>query len=93
MREAEELVNSLGLGSDSVARAPADPATGDVLASRMSISVPLEPESFLDEKQEGPCNMAGRVFHAGAFPTGAHHPLMGPDTVHAQAGPQWQVVT
>ena len=34
--------------------------------------------------------MAGRVFHAGAFPTGAHHPLMGPENHGARPG--WATV-
>ena len=30
--------------------------------------------------------MASRVFHAGAFPTGTHHPLMGPENHGARSG-------
>lgn len=30
--------------------------------------------------------MASRVFHAGAFPTGTHHPLMGPENHGAHSG-------
>lgn len=34
--------------------------------------------------------MASRVFHTGAFPTGAHHPLMGPEDHGAHPG--WATV-
>lgn len=43
MREAEELVNSLGLGSDLLP-GPADPATGGCSGLKNGPSVPLEPE-------------------------------------------------
>lgn len=34
--------------------------------------------------------MASRVFHAGAFPTGAHHPFMGPEDHSTHPG--WATV-
>ena len=66
----------LGLGSD-LSPGPADP--------RMAIPVPLESGELPGREAGGP-HVAGRVFHAGAFPTGAHHPLMGPENHGAHPG-------
>lgn len=58
---------------------------GDTLASGMTISVALESRELPGREARGP-HVASRVFHAGAFPTGANHPLMGPEDHGAHPG-------
>lgn len=84
MREAEELVNSWGWAV-TCCQAQLTQLLGDALASRMPISVPLEPGELPGREAAGP-HVAGRVFHTGAFPTGAHHALMGPENHSAHPG-------
>ena len=84
MREAEELVNSWGWAV-TCHQAQLTQLLWDALASRMAIPVPLESGELPGREAGGP-HVAGRVFHAGAFPTGAHHPLVGPENHGARPG-------
>lgn len=62
---------------------------GDTLASERTISVALESRELPGRETRGP-HVASRVFHAGAFPPGANHPLMGPEDHSAHPG--WAAV-
>lgn len=62
---------------------------GETLASERTISVALESRELPGRETRGP-HVASRVFHAGAFPAGANHPLMGPEDHSAHPG--WAMV-